>query len=119
MDDIRELSVNELIRRLHESVSGFVAGMENVIGMNREAPRRRYRARARITERLKKGEEITDNRKVIGLWTFFFFFPGTRRCSGSSRRTPRTRAWHNRRDRKADGLEEAANCGRDRRNKRG
>ena len=68
MDDIRELSVNELIRRLHESVSGFVAGMENVIGMNREAPPSEIsELRDRITERLKKGEEITDNRKVIGL----------------------------------------------------
>ncbi len=68
MDDIREISVNELVRRLHESVSGFLAGMENVISMNKQPPIEEISdLRDRITERLKGGDEITDNRKVISL----------------------------------------------------
>jgi len=67
MDDVRELSVNDLIHRLHESVNSFVAGMENVVSMNkREPPDEISELRGHIIERLKGGEEITDNRRLIG-----------------------------------------------------
>jgi hypothetical protein len=68
MDDIRDISLNELVRRLHESISGFVAGMENVISMNRQPQTDEIsELRDHIVERLRGGEQITDNRKVIGL----------------------------------------------------
>ncbi len=68
MEDIRQLSINDLIKRLHESLSGFITGMESVIGMNQEAPPSEIAdLRDHITERLKNGEEITDNKRLIGL----------------------------------------------------
>lgn len=68
MEDIRELSLNDLIRRLHESVSSFVAGMENVVSMNRQQPDDEIsELRSHIIDRLKGGEQITDNRKLMGL----------------------------------------------------
>jgi hypothetical protein len=67
MEDIRQLSVSDLITRLHESVSSFVAGMENVVSMNRQEPTEEIsELRGHILDRLKNGEEITDNRKLIG-----------------------------------------------------
>lgn len=68
LEDIRELGVNELVKRLHESMSGFVVGMESVVGMNREAPPSEIaELRGHVAERLKRGEEITDNRRLISL----------------------------------------------------
>ncbi|MDE1865096.1 MAG: hypothetical protein KGH94_00440 [Candidatus Micrarchaeota archaeon] len=67
MEDIRELSINDLIARLHESIKGFISGMESVIGMNKEAPSPEIAVlRDHLTERLRKGEEITDNKRLIG-----------------------------------------------------
>ena len=58
MDDLRQLNLNDLIQRLHESVSGFISGMENVVGMNKEAPPSEIvEIRDHLMERLKKGEE--------------------------------------------------------------
>ena len=66
MEDIRQLSVSDLIKRLHESVESFVSGMENVISMNkREPPDEITELRGHLIDRLKNGEEITDNRKLI------------------------------------------------------
>jgi hypothetical protein len=66
MEDIRQLSVSDLIKRLHESVASFVSGMENVISMNKqEPPEEISELRGHLMDRLKKGEEITDNRKLI------------------------------------------------------
>lgn len=68
MEDLRQLSINELITRLHESISGFISGMENVIGMNKEAPPAEIiDLRDHLMGRLQKGEEVTDNKKLIGL----------------------------------------------------
>jgi hypothetical protein len=68
MEDIKELSVNDLVRRLHESLNGFLSGMESVIGMNKEAPPDVIRElRDHLSERLRGGEEITDNKRLIGL----------------------------------------------------
>ncbi len=68
MEDIKELSVNDLVRRLHESLKGFLSGMESVIGMNKEAPPGEIsELRDHLTERLKGGEQITDNKRLIGL----------------------------------------------------
>jgi hypothetical protein len=68
MEDLRQLNLNELLQRLHESVSGFISGMENVVGMNKEVPPTEIvEIRDHLMDRLKKGEEITDNKKVISL----------------------------------------------------
>jgi hypothetical protein len=68
MEDIRELSVNDLIKRLHDSISGFISGMESVIGMNKEEPPSEIsELRSHLVERLKGGEEVTDNKRIIGL----------------------------------------------------
>jgi hypothetical protein len=68
MENIGRLSLNDLIKRLHESVASFVAGMENVVSMNKQQPTEEIsEIRTHILDRLQKGEEITDNRKVINL----------------------------------------------------
>src|ERR1700677_2541741 len=68
MEDLRTLSLNDLIKRLHESLVSFLAGMENVVSMNRRPPNDDIpELRSHIIERLKKGEEVADNKKIISL----------------------------------------------------
>lgn len=66
--DIKNLSVNDIIKKLYESVKSFAKGMESVVGMNDEVGRGEINElKSHLTEKLNKGDEVTDNSKLIQL----------------------------------------------------
>ncbi len=66
--DIKNLSVNDIIKKLYESVKSFAKGMESVVGMNDKVGRGEINElKSHLTEKLNKGDEVTDNSKLIQL----------------------------------------------------
>jgi hypothetical protein len=60
--------VNDIIKKLYESVKSFAKGMESVVGMNDEVGRGEINElKSHLTEKLNKGDEVTDNSKLIQL----------------------------------------------------
>ena len=62
------MSVNEIIKKLYNSVKSFVKGMESVVGINDKYNKDEINElKTHLTEKLNRGEEVTDNSKLIDL----------------------------------------------------
>ncbi len=62
------MSVNEIVKKLYNSVKSFVKGMESVVGINDKYNKDEIdELKTHLTERLNRGEEVTDNSKLIDL----------------------------------------------------
>ncbi len=62
------MSVNEIIKKLYNSVKSFVKGMESVVGINDKYNKDEIdELKTHLTEKLNRGEEVTDNSKLIDL----------------------------------------------------
>ncbi len=68
MVNFKTLSVSDLISRLHDAISSFVKNIESAVEMNSKTDMDEIvNLRDHITEKLQKGEDITDNTKIIQL----------------------------------------------------
>ena len=62
------MTVNEIIKKLYNSVKSFVKGMESVVGINDKYNKDEIdELKTHLTEKLNRGEEVTDNSKLIDL----------------------------------------------------
>lgn len=69
MLNFKLMSVNEIISRLHDAIESFLAGIEDIIELNSKSAGKEEIStlKAHLTEKLKRGEEVTDNKKLIDL----------------------------------------------------
>ncbi len=69
MPNFKLMSVNELISRLHDAIESFLTGIEDIIDLNSKSGGKDEIStlKAHLTEKLKRGEEVTDNKKLIDL----------------------------------------------------
>ena len=69
MPNFKLMSVNELISRLHDAIESFLTGIEDIIDLNLKSGGKEEIStlKAHLTEKLKRGEEVTDNKKLIDL----------------------------------------------------
>jgi hypothetical protein len=69
MPNFKLMSVNDLISRLHDAIESFLSGIEDIIELNSKSGSKDEISmlKAHLTEKLKRGEEVTDNKKLIGL----------------------------------------------------
>ncbi len=62
------LSLNELIKKLYDSIKNFAKNMEKVTEMNNKITHSEImELKEHITNRLNNGEEVEDNKKLIDL----------------------------------------------------
>ena len=69
MPNFKLMSVNDLISRLHDAIESFLTGIEDIIDLNSKSGSKDEIStlKAHLTEKLKRGEEVTDNKKLIDL----------------------------------------------------
>ena len=66
--DFKNLTVNQLIKKLYDSVKSFIKGMESVVQMNDKLSKNEIdELKEHLTNKLNNGEEVTDNTKLISL----------------------------------------------------
>ncbi len=66
--NIKTLSLNELIKKLYDSVKNFARSMERITEMNNKVTHSEImELKEHITNRLNNGEEVEDNKKLIEL----------------------------------------------------
>lgn len=72
LDDIRTLSLNNLISRLHDAVVEFVKNVGSIVQENKELAMSDIRdLREHISRKLANNEEVADNKKLLKLLDLF------------------------------------------------